>query len=78
MVLGLSRSFGQNGKARQLECRRALVFLDLLRPFTSGRSSPPAWDAHDGGDGRDGDGTASALTLSGDIGQCQQLIADRQ
>jgi len=49
-------------KARQRLCRRAWWFWSL-GPFTSGRSSPPAWDVHDGGDGRDGGGLASVFTL---------------
>jgi hypothetical protein len=45
--------------------------LDLLSLIASGRSSPPAWSIHDGGDGHDGGGSASVLTISEDLAACQ-------
>jgi hypothetical protein len=35
-----------------------LWILDLSGRSTSGHDSPPAWNHRDGGDGRDGGGTA--------------------
>jgi hypothetical protein len=35
-----------------------LWILDLSGRSTSGHDSPPAWNHHDGGDGRDGGGAA--------------------
>src|SRR5664279_5045342 len=48
-----------------------VCFFRSLWPFTSGHGSPPAIGSRDGGDDRDGGGSASISKLKADCLRCQ-------